>query len=178
MRISNRDRYWGDRTTDYDALGWSPEGEWFDDKPSGYAGESYLGKRYRGSPRGIDYERNWENEGRNAYGDRDYYGRREYENTSEYPRETGGFAGLGPKGYTRSEERIREDVCELLTDDPRVDASNIEVRVENSEVTLIGTVHAREEKRLAEDLAELVSGVKDVQNRLHVGAAGATGDEW
>lgn len=175
---SNRERYWGDRTTDYDALGWSPEGEWFGDKPSGYVGEGYSGKRYRSAPRGIDYERNWQDEGRNAYGDRDYYGRREYDEVpGEYRRKTGGFVGRGPKGYTRSDERIREDVCELLTDDPRVDASNIDVKVENSEITLTGTVHAREDKRLAEDLADRVSGVKDVQNRLRVAVGEAKGND-
>ena len=31
--------------------------------------------------------------------------------------------GRGPKDYTRSDDRIREEVCDRLTDDPRVDAS-------------------------------------------------------
>lgn len=76
--------------------------------------------------------------------------------------------GRGPKGYQRSDERIREDVCECLTHDPQVDASNLEVSVKNCEVTLSGTVNSREDKRRAADLAEYVSGVKDVHNNLRV----------
>src|SRR6185503_8363040 len=33
------------------------------------------------------------------------------------------YAGRGPRGYQRTDERIREDVCDRLTDDPRIDAS-------------------------------------------------------
>ncbi|MFC4173490.1 BON domain-containing protein [Microvirga sp. GCM10011540] len=76
--------------------------------------------------------------------------------------------GRGPKGYTRSDDRIREDVNDHLTDDPYVDASEVEVSVSNCEVTLTGTVDSREAKRRAEDCAERVSGVTHVQNNLRV----------
>jgi hypothetical protein len=76
--------------------------------------------------------------------------------------------GRGPKGYQRSDARILEDVNERLTEDPRVDATDIEVRVENREVTLGGTVATRSEKRHAEDVAHAVSGVTHVQNNLRV----------
>lgn len=85
--------------------------------------------------------------------------------------EEGPFRGRGPRGYQRSDERIHEDVCERLTQHGRVDASNIDVRVENGEVTLVGTVDDRQMKRLAEDLAENVSGVKQVHNQIRIGAA-------
>ena len=78
------------------------------------------------------------------------------------------YAGRGPKGYQRSDERIREDVCDLLTDLPYVDASDIEVAVRNGEVTLAGTVRQREDKRITEDLVESVSGVRQVHNELRV----------
>jgi osmotically-inducible protein OsmY len=81
--------------------------------------------------------------------------------------------GRGPKGYTRSDDRIREDVCDRLTDDPHVDASEIDVRVANGEVTLSGTVTDRTAKRHAEDLAERIGGVRHVQNNLRVSPAGA-----
>jgi osmotically-inducible protein OsmY len=81
----------------------------------------------------------------------------------------GRYAGRGPRGYRRSDERIREDVNERLTDDWRVDASDIEVSVSNRIVTLTGRVNSREEKRRAEDIAEAVSGVTDVSNQLRVG---------
>ena len=80
----------------------------------------------------------------------------------------GRHRGRGPKGYTRSDDRIREEVCDRLTDDPVVDASDVEVNVSNSEVTLSGTVDSREERRRAEECAERVSGVTHVQNNLRV----------
>lgn len=76
--------------------------------------------------------------------------------------------GKGPAGYTRSDERIREDVNDALTDDWRVDASNIQVSVSSGEVTLDGTVPSRDHKRRAEDVVEDLSGVKHVQNNLRV----------
>ncbi|WP_084617233.1 BON domain-containing protein [Sinorhizobium arboris] len=86
----------------------------------------------------------------------------------------GQYRGRGPKGYQRSDERIREDVCERLSDDRSVDASEIEVHVSNCEVTLSGTVESREQKRCAEDCVEEVSGVKNVQNNLRVSQQGWT----
>src|SRR5262245_29949641 len=50
------------------------------------------------------------------------------------------FAGRGPKNYKRSDERIEEDVCERLTENAELDASDITVQVQNAEVTLSGTV--------------------------------------
>jgi hypothetical protein len=78
------------------------------------------------------------------------------------------FAGVGPKNYTRRDESILEQVCQRLTDDEHVDASEFEVRVEHGEVTLLGEVEDRRMKRRAEDIAESVSGVKDVHNQLRV----------
>ena len=78
------------------------------------------------------------------------------------------YFGKGPSGYTRSDERIREDVCDRLTDNPHVDASAIQVTVENGVVTLQGQVGERQMKHRAEDCAEHISGVKDVENRLRV----------
>jgi osmotically-inducible protein OsmY len=81
------------------------------------------------------------------------------------------YAGRGPRGYQRGDERIREDICDRLTDDHRVDASDIEVQVNKGEVTLSGSVRSREEKRYAEDAIERISGVRDVNNHLKVKAA-------
>ena len=76
--------------------------------------------------------------------------------------------GRGPAGYTRSDERIREDVNDRLTEDWRVDARAVEVSVASGEVTLDGTVPSREQKRRAEDLVDSLSGVKHVQNNLRI----------
>ncbi|WP_063776700.1 BON domain-containing protein [Microvirga massiliensis] len=87
----------------------------------------------------------------------------------------GEHRGRGPKNYTRSDDRIREDVNDRLSDDPLVDASEIEVQVSGCEVTLSGTVDSREAKRRAEDIAERVSAVKHVQNNLRVNQQGTRG---
>jgi hypothetical protein len=78
------------------------------------------------------------------------------------------MAGRGPRGYRRSDTLIYEDVCDRLTRHPVIDASDVDVRVEDGEVTLEGTVPERGMKRLIEDIAEEVSGVMDVHNRLKV----------
>lgn len=78
------------------------------------------------------------------------------------------FAGRGPRNYKRSDERIREDVNERLTRNPELDAVDIDVRVSNCQVVLMGVVEDRHAKRLAEDIAEDVWGVDDVRNELKV----------
>lgn len=78
------------------------------------------------------------------------------------------YRGHGPADYTRSDERIREDANDRLTDDPRLDARRISVSVSDGEVTLNGTVGTREAKRRAEDMVDRVSGVRHVQNNLRI----------
>lgn len=80
----------------------------------------------------------------------------------------GPYTGRGPQDYRRSESAIREEVCERLTRHGQVDASAITVRVEDGEVVLEGDVDSRAAKRMAEDAADSVSGVRDVHNRLRV----------
>jgi hypothetical protein len=76
--------------------------------------------------------------------------------------------GVGPRNYQRSDERIREDVFEALTDDAILDASDIQVEVRNGEVTLSGSVANREDKRRADDIANDTSGVRHVENGIRV----------
>lgn len=78
------------------------------------------------------------------------------------------FAGRGPKDYQRSDERIREQIADRMTDDHDLDASDISVEVRGGEVTLTGTVRTRDQKRRAEDLAESCSGVSEVTNNIRV----------
>lgn len=85
----------------------------------------------------------------------------------------GSHYGKGPRGYTRSDDRIRDDINDRLTDDWFLDATNITVSVNNGEVTLDGSVNSRDDKRRAEDLADNVSGVRHVQNNLRVQLQGA-----
>jgi osmotically-inducible protein OsmY len=83
----------------------------------------------------------------------------------------GDYRGRGPRNYVRSDERIREDVCEALTEDRQVDARDVEVKVEQQVVTLTGRVRTRAQKRRAEDVALACNGVHDVMNALRVSAA-------
>jgi osmotically-inducible protein OsmY len=76
------------------------------------------------------------------------------------------YRGLGPKGYVRSDTRLRELVCEALTDDELVDASNVDVVVQHGEVTLSGQVQDNKMRRAAEECAQRVAGVSSVLNRL------------
>jgi osmotically-inducible protein OsmY len=77
------------------------------------------------------------------------------------------FRGRGPKGYTRTDERLRETICERLTDDPRIDASDIEVDVQQQKVTLRGSVSDRRTKYAVEELVEY-SGATEIENQLRV----------
>jgi osmotically-inducible protein OsmY len=83
------------------------------------------------------------------------------------PYASGPHRGKGPKGYQRSDERLREMLCERLRDDPNIDASDVSVSVQNGLVTLEGTVDSRSTKIMIEDVAEQF-GVDDVQNNLRV----------
>ncbi len=85
----------------------------------------------------------------------------------------GANRGKGPKGYQRSDERIHEDINDRMSDDWHLNASSVEVQVKNGDVVLSGTVSSREEKRMAEDLAESISGVKNVENHLRVLSSGS-----
>jgi osmotically-inducible protein OsmY len=82
--------------------------------------------------------------------------------------ESGAHRGKGPKGYTRSDERLKEVICEKLTDDPMIDASEINIEVTGQTVKLTGTVDDRSTKYEVEELVERCGGVKDIDNQLRV----------
>ena len=99
------------------------------------------------------------------------WGRRErggYWRQYDRPLAQSPYYGRGPKDYQRSDDRVREEVCDAMTDDPLLDASEIIVTVAHGEVTLSGSVTTRDQKRRAEDVAERISGVRDVTNQLRV----------
>ncbi|HTO09593.1 MAG TPA: BON domain-containing protein [Myxococcota bacterium] len=124
----------------------------------------------------FDYERGpqWGRQERHgqghAWGQRDWSGSQREWGGPERDRR-GRFTGVGPKGYRRSDERIREDACQALCDHPDLDATDIEVLVKNGEVTLQGTVSDRHAKRLAEEALEDLPGVQDVRNELRMNGA-------
>lgn len=91
--------------------------------------------------------------------------------SSEGRRTREGQRGRGPKNYQRSDARILEDVCEALADHGDLDASEIEVSVEERVVRLGGSVSSRHAKFLAESLAASVTGVEDVLNDVRIARA-------
>jgi osmotically-inducible protein OsmY len=86
--------------------------------------------------------------------------------SNPYTRGRGAFYGQAPKGYTRSDEKIQEEVCEALTRADNIDKSDIEVKVKDGEVILSGSVQERWDKRRAEDICDSVMGVRNTQNNL------------
>lgn len=75
---------------------------------------------------------------------------------------------IGPKGYKRSDERIRDEVCERMARDGYVDVRDVEVIVESGIVTLRGSVAMKLDRRRLEDLVADVWGVEDIHNDLRV----------
>lgn len=150
-----RGEWWaGSRNADYGHRGdWGRQGSWgtYGNRPS-YDREDE--RNVRSGPDRGRYERQY------GGGVGSYYGG--FGGFSE----EGRHAGRGPKNWQRSDERIKEDVNERLTDHPQIDATEIDIQVRNAEVTISGSVEDRRIKRMVEDLVEGVSGVKEVHNQL------------
>jgi osmotically-inducible protein OsmY len=72
------------------------------------------------------------------------------------------------KGSTRPDDRIRADIQDGLSGEPQLDAARIEVKVEDGEVTLTGSVADRWGLEQAEALVRRVNGVKNVRNALRI----------
>jgi osmotically-inducible protein OsmY len=74
----------------------------------------------------------------------------------------------GPKGYTRSDDRIREDISERLMMADSIDSSEVTITVKDGRVLLEGSVPTRSMKHSIEDLADYTAGVQEVENRIRV----------
>ena len=75
---------------------------------------------------------------------------REWSSTGGW-RIPGPFAGLGPRGYQRTDDRIRDEINDRLTAHGFIDATDIERQVDDGKVTLTD-----------------VYGVRDVHNDLRI----------
>ena len=82
--------------------------------------------------------------------------------------ERGPYAGLAPKGYSRSDERIREEICEELTRRHDIDPSRLTVTVVDGEVTLEGRVRDLDTRRIVDDIASHCVGVQQLRNQLRI----------
>jgi osmotically-inducible protein OsmY len=79
----------------------------------------------------------------------------------------------GPRGRRRSDESLAEEIREILTADPELEATDIEVEVEGGAVTLRGLVVDSDARLLAEELVETLPGVREVHNRLKADREGS-----
>lgn len=143
-RIDEYDRYGYNRNNDSQNDRYRESDSWRSSKGTNASGRSF-------------YNNNSGNYGMSSA----HSGVRNFENRS-------GHYGKGPKGWKRSDERIKEEACEVLYRDQHIDATNIEVAVNEGIVTLTGTMDSRFGKRHAEECIENLSGVEDVRNEIRV----------
>ncbi|MCC7369092.1 MAG: BON domain-containing protein [Chloroflexi bacterium] len=127
-----------------------------------YSGDPYSGGQYAGMPFGS---------GRQGQSGGSF--RQGGEQFSHGP-----FTGRGPRNYQRSDERIREDICEALTQHGEIDASAMEVDVRQGVVTLRGVADSGRVRRLTEEIVEEITGVQDVENQLRVNQRTGYGDPY
>ncbi|MDQ3399039.1 MAG: BON domain-containing protein, partial [Deinococcota bacterium] len=80
----------------------------------------------------------------------------------------GPYTGMGPKAYESAGDPLGQEAALRLTQHGQVDASNIEITIDNGAVLLEGTVVSEEVKSLAEEAIRSLEGVGDVQNLLEV----------
>jgi hypothetical protein len=160
-RNSNRDRN-NDLNWDYYYYEYRPRNDYYGPDYSGRFARDYDRDNYGADTnRGNEFDYDWLYPSGWAYNDYN-------NNYTNRGQNRGQYYGVGPHSYTRSDDRIREDVNDRLTWDGRIDASDINVDVSDGVVSLTGSVDRRWDKRIAEDDADDVMGVVDVNNQLRV----------
>ncbi len=176
--------------------GHAPRGDWNRGGASHNAGESQRGdyRHHYGAERGHSHDGGYYGQGDEATANAGRPGRGGdrvgahggyAEHTSGQPgsgayghprgRPGEDFRGRGPKNYQRTDERLREDISERLTQDPDIDASEIVVEVSSGAVTLSGHVDRRQTRYRVEDLVDRCHGVTNIDNRLSIGPARTSG---
>lgn len=111
----------------------------------------YVGSLYRGERRGEEP-----------------YREHEWQRSKERPGLVARLYARGPKGYTRSDERIKEEISERLWRAEHIDSSEVTIAVKDGVVTLTGTVPERWMRHDIEDVADSCMGVKDIENNVRV----------
>ncbi|MBP0628764.1 BON domain-containing protein [Cupriavidus sp. AcVe19-1a] len=187
-RARNRDAYFRDLRSD--TRYWTEDRDERED-------EQRYGQRYS---REAARQRGWETDDREDYRDDDREDRGVLYNLGRRIGEAvGDLFGTdqreherkaGPRGYQRSDDRIRDQICERLSYARGVDVSDVSVDVKEGVVSLTGSVRERGQKYYIEDLADGTYGVKEVNNDIRVrrvdhgtsagstGTSEATGSTW
>jgi hypothetical protein len=118
-------------------------------------------ERWGGNPSSFGRLRSEEQESR-------FYGGGYDEPHEERPGLLRRLFGKGPKGYQRSDERLREDISERLMHAGEIDSSEVSVSVVSGKVVLEGSVPERYMKHAIEDMVDACPGVQDIDNRVRV----------
>ncbi|GLK92415.1 BON domain-containing protein [Achromobacter xylosoxidans] len=138
---------------------------WRDPAPSfGYQGEGTRAPGGRTTRAGV--------RSRSADPGQSSYGGFSNEDPSYQRQQVYGSRRIDPRGYIRSDERVREIVCEHLAHSG-LDVSDVSVNVAEGCVTLEGTVPDRRTKHRVEDSVDACAGVKDVDNRIRIAGSSA-----
>lgn len=167
-----------ERSGYYGAMSYRDQDPW-----RGETGRPYYGRREESGYGGMrqDYGvMRGEPGGGWGYG-QGTYGAGRYGQRSQYGEERGSdpgrgrgrgllgkLFGRGPKGYKRSDERIKEDICEQLWRSDTIDSSEVTIVVREGEVTLTGTVPERWMRHEVENIADESMGVKDINNHIRI----------
>jgi osmotically-inducible protein OsmY len=114
-----------------------------------------------GASSGARGQEGFGNPGENTWGEEQFRAERREEQGRRQ-------ANSGPRGRRKSDETLRQEIREILTADPELEAVDIEVEVEGGAVTLRGAVVDPDARLLAEELVESLAGVREVHNRLRV----------
>jgi osmotically-inducible protein OsmY len=77
-----------------------------------------------------------------------------------------------PRGDRRPDERIKEEIQDLLARHEQIDGSHIQVDVREGVVTLLGHVDNWQEKQVAERITSLAFGVTEIRNNLNIQGQG------
>jgi osmotically-inducible protein OsmY len=100
--------------------------------------------------------------GQSGYGEGGYY------NQLETWKISGPHTGKGPRGYHHSDARVLEEICDRLMQHGQLDARQIQVQVEDGQVTLEGYVQNGHAKYIAQETAAQVPGAIDIHNHLRI----------
>lgn len=147
----------------YEKDPWRPD--WRRDPPPRYLGTGFPGRGGPGFTGGYhgfgtgSLEPDWRAGRRQPLGE---------EGREPDPRRSERRYPPGPKGYQRSDERLREDISERLMEARYVDSSDVTVAVSGAKVVLEGTVPERRMKHAIEDLADACPGVQDIENGIRL----------
>ena len=96
------------------------------------------------------------------------YQEHEWQRSKEQPGLLTRLYARGPKGYKRSDERIKEDISERVWRAEYIDSSEVTIAVKDGAVTLSGTVPERWMRHEIENIADNCMGVQDIENSVRV----------